>query len=110
MSLLSYYYKICYNFVENKPDKLDLIRLLTPIAYQWQELGEALKLEYGALMSLRQNLYTDEKRLSEVLQLWIDRQPTNVNWSTIIMSVQDPPVGNLLVAESIHSFLSKIED
>ena len=89
---------------------MDLIRLLTPIAYKWQELGEALKLEYGALMSLQQNFNSDEKRLSEVLQLWIDQQPTNVNWSTIIMAVQAPPVGNLSVAESIRSFRSKIEE
>lgn len=89
---------------------MDLIRLLTPIAYQWQELGEALELEYGSLMSLQQNVYNDEKRLSEVLQLWIDQQPNNVNWSTIIMAVQAPPVGNLSVAETIRSFLSKTED
>ena len=87
-----------------------LIRLLTPIAYKWQELGEALQLEYSALMSLQQNFYTDEKRLSEVLQLWIDRQPTKVNWSTIVMAVQSPPVDNLSVAECICSFLSKTDD
>ena len=89
---------------------MDLIRLLTPIAYKWQELGEALQLEYSTLMSLKQNLYTDEKRLSEVIQQWIDRQPANVNWSTIIMAVQCPPVDNLSVADTIRSFLSKTDD
>ena len=101
---------VCYYgvslFLENKPDKLDLIYLLNPIAYKWLELGEALKIEYGALMSIRQNHYTDEKRLCEILQLWIDRRPMDVKWSTIITAVEVPPVDSLSVAKSIRSFLS----
>ena len=100
------YYGVCL-FLDPKPDKLDLIYLLTPIAYKWFELGEALNLQYGALMSIQQNHYTDEKRLCEILQLWIDRRPMDVNWSTVITAVEFPPVDSSSVAKSIRSFLSK---
>ena len=101
---------ILYIIIDSKPDKLQLIRLLTPIAYKWKEIGEALEIRHGALMSLHQSNFSDEQKLSNVLQLWIDGQPTNVKWSTIITAIESPPVDNLSIAESIRCFLSKIND
>ena len=93
---------ILYIIIDSKPDKLQLIRLLTPIAYK-----EALEISHGALMSLHQSNISDEQKLSNVLQLWIDGQPTNVKWSTIITAMESPPVDNLSIADSIRCFLSK---
>ena len=101
---------ILYIIIDSKPDKLQLIRLLTPIAYKWKEIGEALKIRHGALMSLHQSNFSDEQKLSDVVQLWIDGQPTNVKWSTIITAIESPPVDNLSIAESIRFFLSIIND
>lgn len=101
---------ILYFIIDSKPEKLQLIRLLTPIAYKWKEIGEALEIKHGALMSLHQSHFTDEQKLSNVLQLWIDGQPTNVKWSTIIKAVELPPVDDMSVVESIHDFLSKINN
>ena len=86
---------ILYIIIDSKPDKLQLIRLLTPIAYKWREIGEALEIRHGALMSLHQRNFSDKQKLSNVLQLWIDGQPTNVKWSTIITAIESPPVDNL---------------
>ena len=96
--------------IDSKPNKLQLMRLLTPLAYKWKEIGEALDIRHQALMSLHQIHFSDEQKLSDVLQLWIDGQPTNVNWSTIIRAVESPLVDNLSVAESIRCFLSKSND
>ena len=102
---------ILYNYyLDSKPNKLQLIRLLTPLAYKWKEIGEALDIRHQALMSLHQSHFSDEQKLSDVLQLWIDGQPTNVNWSTIIRAVGSPLVDDLSVAESIRCFLSKNND
>ena len=101
---------ILYIIIDSKPDKLQLIRLLTPIAYKWKEIGEALEIRHGALMSLHQSHFSDEQKLSNVLQLWIDGQPTNCKWSTIIRAVESPPVDDLSIAESIRCFLSKRND
>ena len=120
-----YYYiehvSICYIYsfmllyilciiIDSKPDKLQLICLLIPIAYKWKEIGEALEIRHGALTSLHQSNFSDEQKLFNVLQLWIDDQPTNVKWSTIITAIESPPVDNLSIAERIRFFLSIIND
>ena len=86
---------ILYIIIDSKPNKLQLIRLLTPIAYKWKEIGEALEIRHGVLMSLHQSNFSDKQKLSSVLQLWIDGQPTNVKWSTIIRAVESLSVDNL---------------
>ena len=65
-----------------------------------------MKIDYGDLMSLQQSYFSDKRKLSEVLQLWIDGRPTEVKWSVIITAVELPPVDDLSVAENIRQFLS----
>ena len=51
-----------------KPEKLDLLRLLTPVAYKWRQIGEALRIDYGILKSIQHDpVYSNDDRLSEVL-------------------------------------------
>ena len=76
-------FHILYVIVESKPEKLDLMRLLNPVAYNWRQLGEALGIKYGDLESILNNRFRDPDRLSEVLQLWFDRCPSQVTWETI---------------------------
>ena len=104
-SLVIIHFYIHY-FAESKPDKVQVFRLLSPIAYKWYEIGEALNIDYGDLMSLQQSYFSDKRRLSEVFQLWIDGRPTEVKWSVIITAVELPPVDDLSVAENIRHFLS----
>ena len=75
--------------------------------YKWYEIGEALNIDYTDLISLQQSNFSDKSRLSEILQLWIDGQPTEVKWSVIITAVELPPVDDLYVAQCIRHFLSK---
>ena len=110
MYSLSLYILYVIIIIESKPEKLQLMRLLSPIAYKWKEIGEALEVKHGALMSLHMSHFSDEQKLSNVLQLWIDGQPTNVKWSNIIRAVESPPVDNLSTAENIRCFLSKLND
>ena len=99
-------FHILYVIVESKPEKLDLMRLLNPVAYNWRQLGEALGIKYGDLESILNNRFRDPDRLSEVLQLWFDRCPSQVTWETIITAVELPPVNNPSVAEDIRNFIS----
>ena len=94
-------------FAESKPDKIELFRLLCPIVYKWYEIGEALNVDYAALMSLQQTHFSDNRKLLEVLQLWIDGRPTEVKWSVIIRAIKLPPVDNSSVAEEIRLSLLK---
>ena len=51
--------------IDSKPNKLQLIRLLTPLAYKWKEIGEALDIRHQALISLHQSHFNDEQKLSD---------------------------------------------
>ena len=54
--------------IDSKPNKL---HLLTPLAYKWKETGKALDIRHQALMSLHQSHFSNEQKLSDVIQLWI---------------------------------------
>ena len=86
--------------------KKDLLRLLNPVAYNWRQLGEALGMKYEDLQSILNNTCRDTDRLSDVLQLWFDQQPSQVTWTTIITAVELPPVNNPSVADNMRKFLS----
>ena len=87
--------------------KLHLLRLLNPIAYNWKQLGEALGIKYGDLESILNNRCRDTDRLSDVLQLWFDEQPSQVTWQTIITAVELAPVNNQSVADNMRKYLSE---
>ena len=82
-------------------NKLDLIRLLFPIAHKWRKIGEALSINYGDLENLRTERSDNADRLSAVIQIWFDKQTSPVKWSTVIIAVELPPVYEPRVAENI---------
>ena len=86
------------------------MRLLCPIAYKWEQIGTALKIDYGDLKSIQYNsTYSDVDKLSEILQLWINKDPTEVTWNTILLAVMNQPVDSYTVAVKIFDFVSKTE-
>ena len=94
-------------FLESKPEKPDLLSLLSSIAYQWQLIGTALKIDDGDLKSLhRDQRYTDIGRLSEALQLWFNKQPTEVTWKMMLSVLEKPPINNFAVAGEIRKFVT----
>ena len=91
---------------DKRPDKLDLQKLLAPIVHQWRPIAEALKVDHGSIMSVENNAaYNDSVRLSHILQLWMEQNPSSVTWGTIIDAVENPPVNNSAIAKKIHLFL-----
>ena len=104
-----FFYKFA-NFLETKPDRFDLLRLLGHIAYKWEQIGTALQINYGDLKSIQRNsTYSDFDKLSEILQLWINKKPTEVTWNTILSAVMNEPVDSCTVAVKILDFVSKIK-
>ena len=61
---------------------------------------------YGDLNSIINKRYDDADNLSEVLQLWFDKQPSEVTWNTLITAVELAPVNDFSVANNIRKFLS----
>ena len=74
----------------------------------WDTIGEQLAVRYGDIKSAEYNVaYDNTKKLSEVLQVWIDKRTCEVSWRTIITIIDDPPVENKRVGDEICEFLAR---
>ena len=84
--------------------------LLNQIKFKWNAIGEQLRVEYGVRMSIMSTgcnvEYDDTRKLSEVLQVWMDRKTCEVSWEMIITVIDDPPVEEKEVANQICDFLA----
>ena len=84
------------------------MRVLYPIKYMWDTIGEQLAVRYGDIKSAEYNVsYDHTRKLSEVLQVWIDKKTSEVSWRIIITVVTDPPVEKKKIADEIREFLSR---
>ena len=81
--------------------------LLNEIRYMWKTIGEQLDVHYGDIKSAEYNVAYDTTKLSEVLQVWIDKRTCEVSWKKIITVVKESPVENKGVAEKIYQFLTR---
>ena len=102
--LSSYTYLLCnifIHFIVLIENKLDLIRLLSPIEYKWRQIGHALKISHGDLENILDQRNRNADRLADVIQVWLDKRPTEVTWSTIITAVDLPPVLEPSIAKSV---------
>ena len=84
--------------------------LLHEIRWRWNIIGEQLKVRYDDIKSVEYNVaHDDTTKLSDVLQVWIDKRICEVSWKTIITVVKEPPVEHNVVAEKIYKFLARPE-
>ena len=82
--------------------------LLHKIKYMWNTIGEQLEVCYDDIKSAEYNVaYNDTTKLSEVLQVWIDKRTCEVSWKMIVTVVKEPPVEHNKVAEEIYQFLAR---
>ena len=81
--------------------------LLHEIRWRWNIIGEQLKVCYGDIKSAEYNVaYDHTTKLSEVLQVWMDKRTCEVSWRMIITVVKEPPIEHKVVAEKIYKFLA----
>ena len=90
------------------PKKLHLMSLLHNIKHMWGTIGEQLAVCHGDIKSAEYNItYDSTKKLSELLQIWIDKRTCEVSWRTIITVIDDPPIENKRIGDKICEFLAK---
>ena len=72
-------------------------------------IGIALRLENNDLQCIARDNTNDKKRLSDVLEKWIqmDGQASPVTWRTIIKVIQGPLVENNNLANKIFQSLKE---
>jgi hypothetical protein len=87
-----------------RPKKLDLLQLLSPISHKWEMIGTDLDVDEDFIEGLNQNLNDNMLRLSAVLQAWLNRD-IEISWDKIIQVVEGPLVNNQALANSIRECL-----
>ena len=82
--------------------------ILHSIKHQWNTIAEQLNVQYSDIKSAEYNVaYNDTRKLSEVLQVWIDKRPCIVSWRAILTVVEEPPVDNASIGHDMRSFLCR---
>ena len=89
------------------PDKHDLVNLLADVVDVWENIGIVLKVSNGKLQSLRHSSLSEALKLADMLQIWLDEQPTPVTWSTVISALESKIVGKKQTAMEISQFLAR---
>ena len=87
------------------PEKPDLLKLMSGIAFQWYIIGECLGIQYKHLASLKSKTSRDIDKLAEVLQIWMDTMPKPVTWKTILEIIESPPIESKFTVMEMEKFL-----
>ena len=104
---ISLHYQLLSTFVDNKPDKLEVLAKLVCINASWRGIGLDLGVSYNDLQSLAESNLSTQTKLDHVLQKWIemDGEATPVTWKVILNVIKGPLVQNKAVALEIYNSL-----
>ena len=95
---------------DKQPRNIHLQQVLGSIQYKWRAIGEALEIPDGRIQSIVYDArYNDTRKLAEVLQIWINTQPSDVTWRNLINVITEYPVNEPVLAKTIPDFLAKPE-
>ena len=94
-----------FDILAKPPNKSDLLKLMSGIAFQWYIIGEVLGIKYAYLASLQSKTSSDIDKLAEVLQLWMDTMPKPFTWNTILEVMESPPIENKIIVMEMEMFL-----
>ena len=90
--------------------KRHLMRVLDPIRYQWDTIGDLLGVNYGDIKSVEcEEAHDHTRKLSAILQCWKDGKTCEVSWRRIHSVVVNPPIKNMTVGDTICEFLARHE-
>ena len=94
-----------------KPTKHEVLMKLACISASWHDIGNSLKLRHNDLKGLAQSYSSNNTRLGEVIQLWLDMNGQDggapVTWSTILNVLEGPLVNNKALAMEIYHSLKE---
>ena len=78
--------------------------MLYSVTSNWCEIGDLLGVQCDTIDSLLHSTYSDQVKMSKVLQSWLDNEPTPATWGNII-DVIEGPLQKKSLAIKIHEFL-----
>ena len=81
-----------------------LLRLLSPVTAKWQQIGDLLGVDPNTIEMLCYSNFSDDVKMSKMLQSWLDNEPTPATWNNII-SVIEGPLQKKSLADDIRQLL-----
>ena len=87
-----------------KPRKHELLKFLSSTTARWQDIGDLLGVDSDIIEGLCFSNKPNNVKMSEMLQSWLDNEPTPVMWENII-SVLEGPLQKKSVGNEIRKFL-----
>ena len=111
-NLITYLHSLIINFlnyIDDKPDKLCVLKWLVDIDASWRGIGLDLGISNNYLEALAQSSMSNQMKLDHVLQKWIemDSEATPVIWKVIIDVIKGPLVQNKALAMEIYKSLKQ---
>ena len=79
------------------------------MSHMWREIGIALKVEPNFLHGLSSSSDSNEVKLDNVIEKWMNTQSSPVTWETVISAIEGSIVGhNKSKADEIRHHLGKL--
>ena len=97
---------ILFYYTANKPEKHALLRFMSSITAKWQEIGDLLGVDSETIEGLCYSNFSDQVKMSKMLQSWLDNEPTPTTWDSII-SILNGLLQKKSLAIEIREYLGK---
>ena len=82
-----------------------LLNLLANISNNWYDIGLGFGIDQNNLESIKNEMGSDNTKLSKVIECWISTQSSTVTWETVISVIEGPIVNNRTKANEIRKHL-----
>ena len=90
---------------DKRPELHRLVELLDPICAKWDVIGCQLGVDIEIIDDINKS---DETKLKEVIEKWVETKSTPTTWSNIIEVVKGPVIQRPDVAKKIQEYLEQI--
>lgn len=67
-----------------------LLKLLSSVYGKWQEIGELLGVDVDTIDTLSASTFSNQIKMSKMLQIWLDKEPTPASWDNILDIIEGP--------------------
>ena len=99
------------NYIDEKPTRREVLTQLATISASWRSIGNGLGVNYNDLQGLGQANTSNQDRLGDVLQKWLNMngqgEGASVTWKTILDVIKGPLVQNNALAWKIYEYLKR---
>ena len=96
------------DIISKIPKARDVIQLLAPVAYKWEDIGISLYIDMNELESIRMSNMSAIQKLFKVIQIWLENSDSPT-WAILIATLEGPIIQSRRVAMEIREYLSKPE-